>query len=155
MTSTTPGDARSSSNVNTAVLLREAFTAIDRVVPLRLAERGHGAVRTAHGPVFEHLDNNGTTVSTLAHRAGMTKQAMAELVQYLERHGYVRRVPDPNDGRAKLVQLTDNGREVIATVQELVPQMEKRLREVLGQARWRELRRDLERIPDLFAQPVP
>ena len=65
---------------NTAVLLRDAFAAIDRIVPSRLAGRGHGAVRVAHGVVFQHLDDGGTTVSTLAQRAGMTKQAMATLV---------------------------------------------------------------------------
>ena len=85
---------------NTAVLLRDAYLVIERVVPLRLAERGHGAFRVAHGAVFQHVDESGTTVSVLAERAGMTKQAMAELVQYLEEHGYVRRGPDPeNDAR--------------------------------------------------------
>jgi DNA-binding MarR family transcriptional regulator len=138
--------------VNTAVLLREASTAIDQVVPLRLAEVGHGAVRAAHGPVFQHLDDDGTTVSALAQRAGTTKQAMAELVQHLERHGYVRRVPDPTDGRAKLVQLTDTGRDVMAIVQELVPRMEKRLLEALGQSRWRQLRNDLQEVQGLFGQ---
>ena len=43
-------------------------------------------------------DDTGTTVSLLAERARMTKQAMAELVRHLEAHGYVRRVPDPTDG---------------------------------------------------------
>jgi len=138
--------------VNTAALLRDAYAAIDGVVPLHLAQRGHGAVRTAHGPVFQHLDEDGTTVSSLAQRAGMTKQAMAELVHYLEQHGYVRRVPDPNDARAKLVQLTQTGREVIAIVQELVPQMEQRLLEALGRSRWRHLREDLIQIQELFGQ---
>ena len=49
----------------------------------------------------------------------MTKQAMAELVRHLEVHGYVVRVPDPGDRRAKLVRPTDRGREVIALAQEL------------------------------------
>lgn len=142
---------RSAPPVNTAVLLREALTAIEGVVPLQLSERGHVAVRTAHAPVFQHLDENGTTVSTLAQRAGMTKQAMAELVQHLERQGYVRRVPHPDDARAKLVQLTAKGREVLTIVlQELVPLMEKRLREALGNARWHLLRDDLVQVRELF-----
>src|SRR5688572_20696494 len=82
---------------NTVVLLRDVYLGFDDLVVAHLAERGHGAVRPAHTAVFEHLDETGTTVSALAARAHMTKQAMAELVQHLERHGYVERVPDPQD----------------------------------------------------------
>jgi DNA-binding MarR family transcriptional regulator len=77
---------------------------------IRLAERGHGVLRPSHGAVFQYLDDTGMTVSVLAERAQMTKQAMAELVQHLETHGYVVRVPDPSDRRAKLVQPTERGR---------------------------------------------
>jgi DNA-binding MarR family transcriptional regulator len=143
------------TTANTAVLLRRALAVIDAVVPQRLAERGHSAIRTAHGPVFQNLDSGGTTVSVLAQRAGMTKQAMAELVQYLEGHGYVRRTPNPNDARAKLVQLTDTGRDVVAVVQELVPQMERQLLQALGTSRWREMRVDLVRIREIFDPATP
>jgi DNA-binding MarR family transcriptional regulator len=136
--------------VNTAVLLRDAFAVINGVVPLRLAEQGYAAVRGAHGVVFQYLDDDGTTVSALADRAQMTKQAMAELVLHLEQHDYVRRVPDPRDHRAKLVQPTEKGREVIAIAQGLVPEMERRLIQALGRTRWQELRKDLETIQDLF-----
>ena len=138
--------------VNTAVLLRDAFAAINGVVPRRLAEQGHGAVRTAHGAVFQYLDEDGTTVSTLAERAEMTKQAMAELVQYLEEHGYLRRVRNPQDGRAKLVLPTARGREVVTIAQSLVPELEGRLIKELGRTRWRELRDDLRMIQDLFQE---
>lgn len=136
--------------VNTAVLLREAFTAIDAVVPRRLAERGHEAVREAHGAVFQFLDDEGTTVSALAERAGMTKQAMAELVAHLEQRGYVQRVPDPDDRRAKLVLLSAEGQEVVAIARSLVPELEDRLIGALGRSRWQQLREDLQTIHDLF-----
>ncbi len=84
---------------NLAVLMREAFVAINDLVIARLAERGHGDVRPAHAAVFQYLDDTGTTVSVLAERAQMTKQAMAELVRHLEEHGYLVRVPDrPTSG---------------------------------------------------------
>ncbi len=131
---------------NIAVLLREAFVALNDFVVARLGERGHGVVRPAHGAVFQYLDDTGTTVSVLAQRAQMTKQAMAELVRHLERHGYVTRVPDPTDGRAKLVLPTDRGRDVFAVAQEFVPEVEDRVTKVLGAQRARALRDDLEAI---------
>ena len=66
--------------VNTVVLLREAYIALNDRMIERLAERGHAAVRPAHGAVFQYVDDTGTPVARLAERAQMTKQAMAELV---------------------------------------------------------------------------
>ncbi len=131
---------------NLAVLLREAFLALNDRVIVRLAERGHGVVRSAHGNVFQHLDDTGTTVSQLAERAQMTKQAMAELVRHLETYGYVVRVPDPTDRRAKLVLPTDRGREVVRIAQDLVPELEGKIERVLGADRVRQLRADLDVI---------
>jgi DNA-binding MarR family transcriptional regulator len=131
---------------NLAVLMREAFTALNDLVLARLAERGHGDVRAAHGAVFQHLDETGTTVSALAERAQITKQAMAELVHYLEARGYVLRKPDPDDRRAKLVLPTERGREVVAIAQDLVPQLEDRITRTLGAERVETLRADLETI---------
>lgn len=132
--------------VNLAVLMREAFVALNDAVIVRLAERGHSEVRSAHGAVFQYLDDSGTTVSTLADRAQMTKQAMAELVRHLENQGYVTRTPDPDDRRAKLVIPTERGREVVAIAQELVPELEEQLSKLLGTNRVQALRRDLETI---------
>lgn len=140
---------------NTAVLLREAFVAVNDLVVPRLAERGFTDFRPAHGAVFQYLDETGTTVSALADRAQMTKQAMAELVTHLERHGYVERVPDPTDRRAKLVLPTERGREVLDVAQAIVPQIERRLSDLLGAARLRALRSDLEAIRLEFAPDGP
>ena len=132
--------------VNVAVLMREAFVVLNDLVLTRLAERGHEAVRTAHGAVFQFLDEDGTTVSALAERAGVSKQAMASLVSHLEEHGYLVRVPDPSDGRAKLVLATERGREVLAIAQATVPEVETRVADVIGERRLQEMRKDLESI---------
>ena len=97
-----------------------------------LAARGHPEVRYAHGNVFQYLDDAGTRVGVLAERAQMTKQAMAELVAHLERHGYLERVPDPGDRRAKLVRTTARGREVFAIVREFIAEIDARLVTRLG-----------------------
>ena len=131
---------------NLVVLLREAYLRLNDVVLARLAQQGHQAVRPAHAAVFQYLDDTGTTVSLLAERARMTKQAMAELVRHLETHGYLRRVPDPTDGRAKLVLPTDLGNEVIEVAQDLAPEIEQRISALLGTERTSALRTDLETL---------
>jgi DNA-binding MarR family transcriptional regulator len=131
---------------NLAVLLREPFRAMNDHLHRRLVERGHAAVRPSHGAVFQFLDDDGTRVSVLAERAEMTKQSMAELVAHLERHGYVGRVPDPGDRRAKLVRATGRGREVFAIAREVVAEVTARCTERLGEDRIRELRRLLEEL---------
>ncbi|MDA0166907.1 MarR family transcriptional regulator [Solirubrobacter ginsenosidimutans] len=125
---------------NLAILLREPFRAMNEQAIGRLADRGHPEVRYAHGNVFQYLDDAGTRVSVLAQRAGMTKQSMAQLVEHLETHGYVERVPDPADGRAKLVRVTPRGTEVFAVVREFAAETEARLRERLGEAKLARLR---------------
>lgn len=132
--------------LNLASLAREVFVALNDMVITHLAEHGHGEIRPAHSAVFQFLDDDGTTVSVLAERAGITKQAMAELVVHLEERGYVTRRPDPADRRAKLVLPTERGREVIDLAQAFVPEVESRLVTMIGADRLAALSDDLETI---------
>ena len=131
---------------NLAILMRDVFVLLNSRVVARLAEGGHEDVRPVHSAVFEHLDETGTTVTVLAERANMTKQAMAELVVHLETHGYVTREPDPADRRAKLVRPTDRGREAVAIAQEFVPQLEAWANELIGADRTTALQADLRTL---------
>ena len=97
-------------------------------------------MRSPHGNVFGFLDPAGTSVSELARRAQVTKQSMAELVAHLERHGYVERVPDPRDGRAKLVRATRRGGEVYAIARDVVAELEREWTARLGADKMRQLR---------------
>jgi DNA-binding MarR family transcriptional regulator len=140
---------------NLAILLREPFRRMDELLVDRLAERGHGDVRSAHGAVFQYLDDAGTPVSELARRAGIAKQSMAELVQHLERTGYVERVPDPRDARARLVRSTAKGREVFAVARELVAELDARVAQRLGEARLADLRGLLEELLEALPGRAP
>ena len=133
---------------NLAILLREPFRAMNEELVARLAARGHPEVRSAHGAVFQYLDDAGTRVSELAERAQMTKQSMAQLVAHLEAHGYVERVPDPADGRAKLVRATEQGRAVFAIARGLVAEVDARLEARLGAAKLQRLRTLLVELSD-------
>lgn len=139
---------------NLAILLREPFRALNDELVDRFAARGHPEVRYAHGNVFQYLDDAGTRVSVLADRAGMTKQSMAQLVAHLEEHHYVERVPDPADRRAKLVRLTDRGRELFVVVREFVAEVEARLDRRMGAERVRRLRVLLEELADALPPDV-
>ena len=131
---------------NLAILLREPFRIGSELLHRRFAERGHQDVRPPHGNVFQYLDDGGTRVSVLAQRAQVTKQSMAELVAHLERHGYVERVPDPADRRAKLVRATARGREVYAIARDVVAEIEAKWTRRLGAAKIRQLRQLLQEL---------
>ena len=75
----------------------------------RLAKAGYPEVRPVHGCVFGTIGDGGDRLTELADRARMTKQSVGEVVSELEELGYVERVPDPGDGRAKIIRLTERG----------------------------------------------
>jgi len=146
MSSRLPNTSARLGPENLAILLREPFRAGTELLHERLTERGHPEVRPPHGNVFQYLDDAGTRVSVLSQRAQITKQSMAELVAHLERHGYVERIPDPGDRRAKLVKATARGREVYAIAREVVAEVEAEWTKRLGEAKMGQLRRLLEEL---------
>jgi len=131
---------------NLAILLREPFRAGTELLHRRFAERGHPEIRPPHGNVMQFLDDAGTRVSVLAERAQITKQSMAELVVHLERLGYVERVPDPSDRRAKLVRATPRGKQLYAIAREVVAEIEADWTKRLGNTKMRQLRALLEEL---------
>ena len=114
----------------------QAFAALDRTVDdsivARLRSAGYQGVTASHGRVFAALDPGGTRVTELAARAGMTRQAMTDIVDLLERHGYMHRKPDPNDRRAALIRLTPRGKSAVKLASAVVVEMEEQWRELLG-----------------------
>jgi DNA-binding MarR family transcriptional regulator len=133
---------------NLGILLREPFRIASARLHERFAECGHPEVRAPHGNVLQFLDAAGTRVSVLAERAQMTKQSMAELVAHLEHHGYVERVPDPKDRRAKLVRATARGQEVYEIAREFVGDVEAEWTAKLGERKIATLRRLLRELND-------
>jgi DNA-binding MarR family transcriptional regulator len=146
MSSRLPKPSARAAPENLAILLREPFRAGTDVLHRRFAERGHPEIRPPHGDVMQFLDDDGTRVSVLAERAQITKQSMAELVAHLERLGYVERVPDPSDRRAKLVRATQRGKQLYAIAREVVAEIEAEWTRRLGKAKMRQLRELLEEL---------
>jgi DNA-binding MarR family transcriptional regulator len=125
---------------NLGVLLREPFMVETERLHSYFAEHGHPEVRPPHGDVLQYLDDGGTRVSEVAARAQVTKQSMAELVLHLERHGYVERVPDPSDRRAKLVRATARGDEVYSLARSFLARTEAEWTRKLGKRKMAQLR---------------
>src|SRR5436190_1632860 len=92
--------------VFTGTVLLHAFQGFERRLFDGYRARGETGLRPKHGAVIANIDSGGTRPSVLAARAGMARPAMGELVDELEAAGYVQRVPDPDDRRAKLIRPT-------------------------------------------------
>ena len=102
----------------------------------RAQERGYDDVREAHLQVFGAIDWTGTRLTDLAARANMTLPAMSELVDDLQRLGYLERVPDPGDRRAKLIRPTRRGRRLLVEALRAVREIEEGYARVVGQERY-------------------
>ena len=110
----------------------------------RMQSQGYGDIRPAHGCVFRFVEPTGSRLTYLADRARLTKQAVGEFVNDLEQLGYVARVPDPTDGRAKIVRLTEKGREAKLQAEATFFDIERIWAERIGQERMADLRATLE-----------
>lgn len=77
-------------------------------------------ITMAQAKLLQRIDPDGTRLGRLAEAAEVTKQSAGWLVDQLEAAGYVERVPDPGDARARLVRLTERAHEaqVVARAEE-------------------------------------
>jgi len=100
---------------------------------------GLNEARLPHLQVLGNIGAEGVRLTDLAARAAMTKPSMAELVDELEANGYVQRRPDPTDGRAKLISLTDEGWKAIKLARSVVTDIERDYAGRIGARRFEEL----------------
>ena len=137
-------------------LLDAAFDGFRSELARRIAETDYGDIRITHGCVFGNIDPEGSRLTDLAERAHMTKQSVGEVVSELGQLGYLERVPDPEDGRAKIIRLTDRGRAAQALGRGLIDGVEQEWAERFGSERVAALRDALEAITaeQLGAVPV-
>jgi DNA-binding MarR family transcriptional regulator len=130
------------------VLLTAAERALEAAVDDGLRMAGYQDLRAAHAQVFVAVAADGSHLTMLAAHAGMTKQAMGELVRYLEQRGYLEIQPDLRDRRAKIIGLTAEGRRAQEVCLRLVEAGEHRLVQRFGDEGVQELRTQLRRIAE-------
>src|SRR5690242_20880728 len=106
-------------------LLRVPAQAIHRRLIKELNGAGFDELRLPHMAVLQYPGPDGARPGALAERAGISKQAMNQLLGSLEEMGYLSRGEEGGEGRARVVRLTDRGRAVAAKVRETAQQIER------------------------------
>ena len=127
-------------------LLRIPFQAIVARIGTGLRARGYDDLRPAHFVIFQQISPHGSRVTELADQAQITKQSMGALVDYVESRGYIERIPDPDDHRAKLVRLTPKGQALEQAAREILSQTENEWARQIGPEQMRSLKTALQEI---------
>ncbi len=110
------------------------------------AAAGLDGIRPAQSVALVPLAAGGLHASDLADVLRVSRQAVAQAIAALERHGYVIRVPDPVDARARIIELTPRGRQALRVMRSNAVALEKRWQQVLGERRLGELRETLQML---------
>ncbi|MGI9085811.1 MAG: MarR family winged helix-turn-helix transcriptional regulator [Aeromicrobium sp.] len=133
------------------VLVHAADRAFQDEMVHAAVRRGYGA-RPAHNAVFATLSREGSRASDMAHRAGITKQSMGEVVRELVDLGLLEMKPDPDDRRAKLVTFTEVGLEQAMAGRRHLVGLEREFVEEFGDETYQSARRILLRVTEILAE---
>ena len=129
-------------------LLRVPAQAIHRRLVGELNAAGFDDLRLPHMAVLQFPGPDGVRPGTLAERAGMSKQAMNQLLKSLEALGYLVRSDAPDEGRARIVRVTARGHAAYAKIHGILRDIERDWSAELGPVRFADLKRLLLRVWD-------
>lgn len=132
-------------------LLRYPARAVQRSLIQGLNQSGFEDLRLPHMAVLQYPGPDGVRPTMLAERAGMSKQAMNQLLMSLERLGYITRENAPQGGRSRVVRFTARGHAVNERMVKLLVEVEDEWREVLGEQRFAALK---EILLDVWKSPL-
>src|SRR3984957_11168115 len=137
---------------NVARSLMVASRAHTAAVTARLALRGYDDFPFASASLLWLMDEGGTRSTVLAQRAGVTKQAMSQLVRLMERQGYLEQVPDPADTRAEGVRMSGRGEAVKTACVEVREELNRQVTRTLGTNEAALLEVNLDAAAGLFGE---
>ena len=137
------------SEPNLGLLCFFPYRALENRVLAALAAAGFDDITLAQSRVAARIGESGTRLTELAEQAQVTKQTAGFLVDQLERGGYVHRVPDPTDGRARLVCFAERGRAAVAVARRVEAEVEAEWTAHLGADSTRALREALTRLREV------
>jgi DNA-binding MarR family transcriptional regulator len=127
-------------------LLRVPAQAIHRRIIKELNAAGFEELRVPHMAVLQFPGPDGVRPGVLAERAGISKQAVNQLLRSLEALGYLARSDAPDEGRARIVRLTKRGRTAYAKIHEILRDIEREWTAELGAKPFAELKGLLLRV---------
>ena len=127
-------------------LLRVPAHAILRRIIRELNASGFDELRLPHMAVLQFPGPDGVRPGTLAERAGMSKQAMNQLLQSLEAAGYLARTAAKDDGRTRVVRLTRRGRAAYSKIADILHDVEREWVAELGARQFGDLKTLLTRV---------
>ena len=134
---------------NLGLLCFYPHRALESRVFAAVAAAGFNDITPAQARLTARIGPHGTRLTELAEQALVTKQTAFHLVDQLERAGYVHRVPDPTDRRARLVQMAERGQQVVALAREVEAEVEAEWTAYLGPEATAQLRAALERLREI------
>jgi DNA-binding MarR family transcriptional regulator len=134
---------------NLPVLMLVAHRHVESQVMVALAGAGYDDITLAQARLLQRLAPDGSRLTDLAQQAQVTKQSAGFLIDQLERMGYVERVPDPVDARARLVRMARRGRAAGVVAGEVVVQVERQWRAHLGDSAYDELAHHMEKLREI------
>jgi len=141
------------ADVSLGILLFVAHRELERRVLEEVRAAGYEGTM-AQARVFQRIDEHGSRLTRLAEAAGVTKQTAGYLVDQLADLGYVERVPDPDDARARLVRITQRGKALVKVARPVEERVYAEWAEHLGRddlARLREILTRLREVTDPYA----
>src|SRR3954469_23939266 len=136
-------------DLNIGLLLFIPYRWLENRVFAALADAGYTEVTTAQMRLAQRIGPSGSRLTDLAEQAQVTKQTAGYLVDQLERAGWVERVPDPTDGRARLVRIGGGGLEALPIADAAVAAVEAEWAAHLGATDMARLRETLHRLCEI------
>ena len=134
-------------------LLRRPYEALLMRIHAEMAAAGFADSYPSWGTnIFHYLREGGLRLTELAKRSHTTKQALRYTINQLEAAGYVERVPDPTDGRAKIIRLTRRGWELRRVGDEIMASIEHECVQQLGEERMRQFEALMKDISNVLEE---
>jgi DNA-binding MarR family transcriptional regulator len=144
------GDPSEERGPYVGAMLRVVWEWVRNQMYAGVVAAGYDDLNAAHVGLWRYPGLDGLRPSQLADRVGITKQSVNDLLGHLELHGYLERVPDSVDGRARVIRLTPKGHRLEQTIYAEAGAAQLRIAEILGPRGFAHLRSSLELLADLL-----
>jgi DNA-binding MarR family transcriptional regulator len=138
------------------ILLRQIvrmFRLMNDETVARMQARGVVGMQPSYPRLLGNLDTEGTRISALSKKMGVTRQAVAQLAREIEAAGFIERLPDPDDGRGVIIAFTPKGRSTLAIAVEVMGGIERDYASVIGDDEMERLKSSLKAILDRYDPP--